>query len=121
MMVRAVVGLAIILMTGTAGHACSRQTVAVEMAKVASSFAEALRSAERRRESARSTRASTEAADAALRNCHCYVAASFVSEATMHLRGMTEDDYPSEDIVYVRRAFEVFRLGAEQARVGLCD
>jgi hypothetical protein len=29
----------------------------------------------------------------------------------MHLRGITEDYYPSEVIVYVRRAFEAYRLG----------
>jgi hypothetical protein len=120
MKVRAVIGFAILLATSTAGHTCSRQMVAIEMAKAASGFEDALRSEERRQESARVTQTSTEAADAALKVCHCYVAASFISEATMHLRGITEDYYPSEVIVYVRRAFEAYSLGAEQARVGLC-
>jgi hypothetical protein len=66
MKLRAVVGLAILLATSMAGHACSRQTVAIEMTKAASSFEDALRSEEARRESARSARASAETADAAL-------------------------------------------------------
>ncbi len=120
MTLRTTVGFVILLMTSTAGHACSREMVAIEMAKVASSFEDAFRSEERRQESARVAQTFTEAADAALKVCHCYVAASFINEATTHLRGITEDYYPSEVIVYVRRAFEAYSLGAEQARVGLC-
>ncbi len=120
MKLRAVFGFAILLVTSTGGHACSRQVVAIEMAKVASSFEDAFRSKDRRQEFAHSAQASAEKVYAGLQVCHCYVAASFVNEAAIHLQGITEDYYPSDVIVYLRRAFEVYSLGAEQARVGLC-
>ena len=109
------------LATNAGAFACSRDAVRIQINMAAFYFQQASHSGlvEQKQTAARHAQRAIEEAETALISCHCYIAASDINDAAMHLRAVWEYD-PNEISIFIQRSFRAFSLGVDQIKVGLC-